>query len=321
MDKGLLEKYAGAAAAYSVRLLDRNYTGPIFKIRRVDVVSSQSNGEIFVFPDDEGWISVDSKVIDPSNASSATVLGEFVNAQSYTQADSSSIGSNPQHAFVSIWKDQSGNANDASQSTANNQPKIYDATTGVITDNGKPTVEFSTAGNSKLVFTQISDIQTIFTVRSSSGVQSRSNFMGASGTNDYRSSSGALLSSSAASYVTGGNNYINGTLTTYTTTAKPTTQSLFTMIHSSASGRSDQLTQDRSNSVRSWDGPFSEIVIYRYDESDNRAVIEDDINKALIFTRMPQTQRKIASWVNTQEQPLLILPETLQDKANNHCLK
>jgi len=142
MNKGLLEKYTGAAAAYSVRLLDRNYTGPLFKIRRVDVVSSQSNGEIFVFPDDEGWISVDSKVVDPSNVSSATVLGEFVNAQSYTQADGSVIGGNPQHAFISVWKDQSGNANDASQEVAGNQPKIYDAVNGIITENGKPAVEF-----------------------------------------------------------------------------------------------------------------------------------------------------------------------------------
>jgi hypothetical protein len=148
----------------------------------------------------------------------------------------------------------------------------------VVTDGTKPTIEFSTAGNNNLVFTLISDIQTIFTVRSSSGVQSRTNFMGASATNDYRSASGVLLSASAASYVTGGNNYINGTLTTYTTTAKPTTQSLFTMIHSSASGQSDYLTQDRGNSVRSWDGPFSEIVIYNSDQSADRTNIEDNIN-------------------------------------------
>ena len=77
MDKGLLEKYAGAAAAYSVRLLNRNYTGPLLKVRRVDAVTSQDNGEIFVFADNTGWISLDSKVIDPSNTSVASTLGGF----------------------------------------------------------------------------------------------------------------------------------------------------------------------------------------------------------------------------------------------------
>jgi hypothetical protein len=43
---------------------------------------------------------------------------------------------------VAKWYDQSGNANDITQTTAANQPKIYDSTTGVMTENGKPTVQF-----------------------------------------------------------------------------------------------------------------------------------------------------------------------------------
>ena len=45
-------------------------------------------------------------------------------------------------AFVKTWYDQSGNSNDATQTTTANQPKIYDGTTGVETSNGKPAVRF-----------------------------------------------------------------------------------------------------------------------------------------------------------------------------------
>ena len=240
----LLDTYTGAAACYSLRLMRTAYTGD---------------------------------AVEVYNGSSYADIGFNVFGELDTVALADHCGSND--GFVSKWYDQSGNTNDAAQTSTSLMPKIYDGTAAaVVTDGTKPTIEFSTAGNSNLVFTQISDIQTIFTVRSSSGVQSRTNFMGASATNDYRSASGVLLSASAASYVTGGNNYINGTLTTYTTTAKPTTQSLFTMIHSSASGQSIYLTQDRGNSVRSWDGPFSEIVIYNTDQSANRTDIESNLN-------------------------------------------
>jgi hypothetical protein len=241
----LLDTYTGAAAAYSLRKLRSAYSGSAIRVRRASDNAEQDIG--------------------------FNVFGEL---------DTVSLASfcSGTDGFVKTWYDQSGNANDATQTNTANQPKIYDSSTGVTTDGTKPTIEFASAGNSNLVFTRISDIQTIFTVRSSSGVQLRTNFMGDSANNDYRSASGVLLSGSAASYVTGGSNYIDGALTNYTATAKPTTQSLFTMIHSSANGRSNYLTQDRSNTARSWDGPFSELIIYNTDKSTNRTNIEDNIN-------------------------------------------
>jgi hypothetical protein len=44
--------------------------------------------------------------------------------------------------YVSKWYDQSGNTNTATQATTANMPKIYDGTTGVVTENGKPAVFF-----------------------------------------------------------------------------------------------------------------------------------------------------------------------------------
>lgn len=44
--------------------------------------------------------------------------------------------------FVTTWFDQSGNANNAVQTTASLQPKIFDSINGVILENGKPAIEF-----------------------------------------------------------------------------------------------------------------------------------------------------------------------------------
>ena len=102
----LLDTYTGAAAAYSVRKLDKDYTGNCMRIRRSSDQATQdigfdSNGDL-----DQGAI------------------------QSFcTGAD----------CYVTIWYDQSGNSNNASQSGANNQPQIYDRLgAAVVTENGKP---------------------------------------------------------------------------------------------------------------------------------------------------------------------------------------
>lgn len=44
--------------------------------------------------------------------------------------------------FVTTWFDQSGNANNAVQTTASSQPKIFDSVNGVILENSKPTIQF-----------------------------------------------------------------------------------------------------------------------------------------------------------------------------------
>ena len=63
-----------------------------------------------------------------------------------TAAISSHCGSN--NGFVSKWYDQSGNANDFTTSTAAEQPKIHDATTGVLSDaNGNIAIYADGSGN------------------------------------------------------------------------------------------------------------------------------------------------------------------------------
>jgi hypothetical protein len=102
----LLDTYTGAAGAYSLRKLRTLYTGD---------------------------------AVEVYNGSSYADIG-FSNDELDTTALAAHCGSND--GFIRTWYDQGTNGNDATQSTTANMPKIYDGTTGVVTENGKPAVEF-----------------------------------------------------------------------------------------------------------------------------------------------------------------------------------
>jgi hypothetical protein len=146
-DPLLLDTYSGASAAFSLRKLSNTYSGPALQIRR-----ASDNVEVDVSFDTNGVISLDSAVTNVTEETSgssqgsttATNLGEFVADAGYTDVDS--LGS-ADSALVQCWYDQSSNSNHATQATAPYQPKIYDGTTGVVTENGKPAVEFDGSGD------------------------------------------------------------------------------------------------------------------------------------------------------------------------------
>ena len=113
----LLDTYSGAAAAYSLRQLSNSYSGNAVKVRRAS-------------DDTELDIGFSSGELDTSAL--ATHCG-------------SSDG------FVVTWYDQSSNSNNATQSTAAYQPKIYDGSAvRHITDNGKPALDFDDGGFSAI---------------------------------------------------------------------------------------------------------------------------------------------------------------------------
>ena len=107
---GLLDTYTGAAAAYSLRKLSSAYTGDAIKVRR----SSDNTEQDIGFVDNE---------LDTSSLLSFVGTGGTDNG------------------FVKTWYDQSGNANDATQTTAANQPQIV-SSGSVILENGKPALKF-----------------------------------------------------------------------------------------------------------------------------------------------------------------------------------
>jgi hypothetical protein len=105
---GLLDTYSGASAAYSLRQLSSTYTGNCIRVRRSSDNAEQNIGFV-------------NNVLD--EASLLTFCGAG-------------------NGFVTTWYDQSGNANNATQSTAFNQPQIV-SSGAMITTNGKNSISFS----------------------------------------------------------------------------------------------------------------------------------------------------------------------------------
>lgn len=104
---GLLNDYSGAAAAYSLRLLDNTYTGDAIVVRRASDNTTQSIGFV-------------------NNELDTATLESFCSGTD---------------GFVTTWYDQSGNGNDAAQAVASDQPQIVSSGSTIL-ENGKPSLEF-----------------------------------------------------------------------------------------------------------------------------------------------------------------------------------
>ena len=106
----LLDQYSGAAAAYSLRLLDCDYAGDAIRVTR-----SSDNTE-----DDIGFVN--------GNLDTASL-------KTFVGTGGSDDG------FVVTWYDQSGNVNNSTQSTTTAQARVMD--NGVVQRlNGKPSLYF-----------------------------------------------------------------------------------------------------------------------------------------------------------------------------------
>ena len=127
---GLLNDYSGAAAAYSLRLLDNTYTGDAIVVRRASDNTTQAIGFV-------------------NNELDTTSLESFCSGTD---------------GFVTTWYDQSGNGYDVTQGSASSQPKIV-SSGSTITESGKPSIDF--ASNKSLFESSVSLTQpfTRFSVR------------------------------------------------------------------------------------------------------------------------------------------------------------
>jgi hypothetical protein len=270
---GLLDTYSGAAAAYSLRRLSSSYTGKAIRVRR-----ASDNTEL-----DIGFV------------------GQNLNTSALTTFCSGTNG------FVKTWYDQSGNARDATQTTAANQPQIV-SSGSVITENGKPAVQFDGvndnldanslasvfSGNNSFFSTSsvfkcinISTIdQSVFGFGSSTtntptifiGPTNRTPFTNVT-TSSIRSDSNIEnrnFGTSSANQVlcftdksfNNSNLFTNGVLNqSATATIGNVTLDLFAIG-----------TLSRVTKVIYFNGLTQEIVIYNSDESSNRTGISDNIN-------------------------------------------
>lgn len=246
---GILDEYPGAAAAYSLRLLNTDYTGDAIVVRRASDNTTQNIGFI------DGELDTDA-------------LDTFC-----TGTD----------GFVSLWYDQSGNGYNAPNAAASEQPKIFDSVTGVLTHNGKPSIYFDGtndflqyAGLSlSAAYTMIANIKysvaNTFSYHLSLDALS---LMGTDGTPNFRLFAGNSLINGAAN--TNDNllfGVVNGA------------NSLFSVNGSAVTGNAGTATTSgisigkRYGSLAGYfNGYTNEVIIYPNNQSSNRTGIETNIN-------------------------------------------
>jgi hypothetical protein len=274
----LLDRYPGAAAAYSLRKLSFRYTGPCIRVRR-----DSDNAEIDVGFDGNGNVNL-------------ATLSSFVGANS---------------GFITVWYDQSGNSGrDSIQTITANQPRIVNL--GVVERENNNTCLRWVNGNSQhLVVNQsnlnISQPISTFSVSkltAASGINASVLFDNNSATNNpFRF------------YATGNTDAPNNTFILYTNNiglltgcgAQNANQNLFTTISQTATTPNNEVrlngTEVDNNSgtvvnplngltignvrpgagagtlaIYDWSGWIFELIFYPSDQALNRLAIETNIN-------------------------------------------
>jgi len=256
---GLLDDYPDAAVAYSLRKLRSDYSDSAIRIR-VDTAGQPTYD-----------IGFDSN-------------GELDTADLVSKAAGNS-------AYVDILYDQSGNGNNATQSTASKQPVIVSS--GVVNElNGKPTMTFLSPFLMDLNLSQYpftsggsATEKSIFAVAENDATANQ-NLYNIADTRDiyaltYNRSANNTYGFFGANYGTIGGN-ITGQNIISSLAISPSSKT----FNNTVEGVSSNLVRANFNDISigsrggsyAMDGSIQEIVMYESNQSTNRENIETNIN-------------------------------------------
>jgi len=252
----LLDLYPNAAVAYSLRKLRNAYSGSAIRVRR-----SSDNTE-----QDIGFVGGDL-----DTASLLTFCGAG-------------------NGFVTTWYDQSGNANNATQTTAGSQPRIVNG--GVVDAvNSKPCVVFDGSNDSfnltSTINVSTSNYNSFVGKRDASGRRLYGLSNGVTGsylwalwsdnkyylqakTTQYQISSSTDTTTNQL-LLTGLNN--NGTMSMFKNSSVITSTAINASLGMTAQAIGFYLNQNFMAHCN-----LQEIVFYNSDQSTNRTAIETNIN-------------------------------------------
>ena len=248
---GLLDTYSGAAAAYSLRLLDTSYTGSAVRVRRASDNAEQD-------------------IAFSNNELDTATLETFASGTD---------------AFVTTWYDQSGNANNATQTTAADQPQIVSSGSTIL-ENGKAAIQWD-GGNdffNTTLTSPLSQPNTIITIHKynnsfdsqhdliDSTPSSERTLIDTSG-NTYRLFAGSVASSGVSS--TTNQTLLYGVLNSSNSELSINGVNT-TNLNAGINGLDSFAIGNTSSNYL--DGRMQEIIIYNSNESTNRSGIETNIN-------------------------------------------
>jgi hypothetical protein len=245
----LLDTYPGAAAAYSVRKLRTAYTGNAIRVRRSSDNTEQNIG--------------------------FTALGNL-DTSALTTFCSGTNG------FVTTWYDQSGNAFNATQSTAANQPQIV-LGGNIVLLNNKISIDFDGTDDKLLSsFSLISQPNTIFSVASLEDTSTLRLIYDDDGGNDRNTydNNGVIFAGLPALSGTPwaiNTQYLHSILYNGISSSVYRNGALNVSGILGTQGLSG-LTIGARFSGNFWDGKIQEIIIYNSNQSSNRTGISTNIN-------------------------------------------
>ena len=259
----LLDFHPDAAAAYSLRKLMGQYSGSAIEVRRDGDNTTQD-------------------------------IGFDANGDLDTAALAAFCGSD--NGFVETWYDQSLNGNDANQSTLANQPKIYDGTTGVVTENGKPAVKFDGTNTILVSASTYTPSSRFFMaqvlVASSNNISAAQQFVGDN--DDRQHGMGLRLQSGDFNYYNGiESGFVSVGITADTNQnvhfwGRETSSSLYARLNGAQSSVSISaisttplniyLGARHDNNVN-FNGVMQEYILYLDNRADDSAAIEANVNR------------------------------------------
>ena len=246
---GLLDTYSGAAAAYSLRQLSSTYTG--------DAIVVTTNGS------DSASIGFVNNELDMASLEAFAGGGD---------------------AYVSVWYDQSGNGNNATQTSFSAMPKIVSGGSTIL-ENGKAAVQFDGSDDhiqtSSISYTQphtLFDVRRYYTNKTQIGISLKdtdSSFADCNLSNEFRSYYGSYIPNAPAQNTNQGLWYSLGN----------GANSAIGLDGAAASvGQGGSEIVNRLTMGRRGSGGLNaaiilqEVVFYNSNESTNRTGIETNIN-------------------------------------------
>lgn len=200
------------------------------------------------------------------------------------------------NGYVATWYDQSGNGYDATESTAANQPKIYDVTSGLVAKSGKPAIQFRLNVNTSLTADRIAypgefshfvladKDSTVSNFQMYLGDSSSSIKMGVDSLTPNRSIFTRVISASTGglswSDLDTASRIVNITRDSSNIVTQAFNADVPTTLYSGAAQVGDHYANriGNSNSGQSWDGLIQEVLTYSSDQTANRADINANIN-------------------------------------------